>query len=92
MVRNLVRQLQSADEAFVSDGVSSHAIDISYNRANNEVQVRANDAGLIHFGLSILRLVGRPDGSHHVFDEAELVDRCDAPIVVAKYAADWDSE
>ena len=78
-----------ADSSSVVDDVSKHYLRIEAGRGDTVV-IRGNKEGLIYLGLSILRLARKDVGAHLHFDEANLVDECDRPLVIAKCFAEWE--
>lgn len=84
-----IEHATQADSSSVVDDVSKHYLRIEAGRGDTVV-IRGNKEGLIYLGLSILRLAKKDAGAHLHFDEANLVDECDRPLVIAKCLAEWE--
>ena len=89
-VRAAVDHAEKADKASVVEGVSSHFLEI-LKTEHDEILVRGNQPGLVHFGLSILKLALENEGAHRHFDEAGILDRCEMSLIVAKCKAEWEA-
>lgn len=88
-LESIIESIQELDESFVSDGVSSHFLQLFYS--NEEIQVNGNFEGLVHLALKILETATNvTDGSHVHFDKNSVMDECTFPLVISYKSAEWD--
>jgi len=88
---DVIETLILLDNSFIADNVSRHFLEINDRREVNELQVRGNVAGLVHLARKILEVAKKGvEGAHYHLDDAELVDRCDLPVVISLKKAEWD--
>lgn len=88
-VKNIIESLRAIDDSFIKDSVATQFIEVL--NKNNEIQINGNFEGLLHVALKVLEVATKnEEGTHHHFDETELLDKCDLPIVVSYKRADWD--
>lgn len=92
-IEQIAARLAAIDETFVANGVSSHFMEIVESGDGSGITVRANAEGLVHLACKALEIAGKGiEGSHHHFDNAGILDRCDKPLTICFSKADWDRD
>jgi len=86
--------LEKLDALSIEAGVSRHFLQVFKTGAEKEeIMIQGNTEGLVHLAMVCLNLAQKKiDGSHHHFDEVSIVDKSEAPLVIAYKGADWDDE
>jgi hypothetical protein len=88
----IIDALGKIDDSSIDCDVSHHFLELVKTGAEGEeVTIRGNREGLIYLALQCLDLAFRKnEGSHHHFDEIEMLDSAEAPLVIAYKSASWE--
>ena len=86
--------LEKLDGLSIQGGVSRHFLEVIKTGAQKEeITIHGNTEGLVYLALICVKLAQRKsNGSHHHFDEFSMLDKAEAPLVVAYKGAAWDHE